>query len=296
MPTPIVVSVPRYAPFFTPLFVAVDRGFLADEEIDCKVDTPTGIQRLLSGEVDFTFGSPSRGDYLAGPEVKLICGHSTRESSHVLMVRPEIEHVSQLEHILLSGYDGSGGSRMVNELKNILALNGVALEESQIDIQGVPGSHKEQWDLLKEGIGDAATLGAPWWIFAAREGYRNVGHEQNFTMSASGSGVYTRPDKIANDPELVGAFVRAYVRSMRYCIENVEGTLETMMKYSREWGVDSHEIALAAYEDVSPYWKVELDTQALQELVAKTAAREGRPPVALEEMLDARFLNAALGA
>ncbi|HEY3115541.1 MAG TPA: ABC transporter substrate-binding protein [Chloroflexota bacterium] len=291
-----IVSVPRFAPFFTPIFVAVDKGFLAEEGIEGKVVTPTGIERLLAGEVDFMFGSPSRGYFLRESGAKLICGHSTRESSHVLMVRPEIEHASQLEHILLSGADGTGGSRMVNELKNILALNDVQLEASSIEIQGVEGSHKEQWQMLQEGIGDAATLGAPWWIFAAQKGYRNLGHEQSFTMSASGSGLYTRPHTIESDPDLVGAVVRAYVRAMRYCVENVEGTIETMMKYSREWGVDSREIALAAHQDVSPYWRVELDLDAIRELMEKTAVKEGRPALSLDEVSDLQFLNGALKA
>ncbi|MBM2812479.1 MAG: NMT1-like family [Chloroflexi bacterium] len=160
--------------------------------------------------------------------------------------------------------------------------------------RGIDGSHKEQWDLLQEGTGDAATLGAPWWIFAAKAGYRNAGHEQNYTLSASGMGLYTRPNQIEKNPNLVRGFVRAYVRSMRYCAENVEGTVGAMMKFARDWGVDSYDIGLAAYEDVAPYWKVEIDVPRLGEVLAKTTERNGLSPVTADEIFDSRFLREAL--
>lgn len=294
MAIPIVLSTPRPAPFFTPLFVAIDKGFLAEQGLEATIRYGFGREGMERGEVDF-FAAPSAyQSFLEGLDVRQVCGLSTRETSHVLMIRPGIESAQQLEHVLLPGASGRQGDRFVGELRSILALNGVDLQESRIDTQHVPGSHKEQWGMLTEGIGDGATLGAPWWIIAAKEGYRNLGSEADFSPSLSGSGVHVSAERLARDPEVVRGFVEAFVKSMRYCVENLEGTLETIMKYSREWGVDGPEIARAAYDEVAPYWRVEVDTASIGEAMRKACDRMGLPPVPAERFLETRFLNDAL--
>ncbi len=296
MATRVVMSAPRPAPFFAPLFVAVDGGFLAEQGIEGVIRYKAGLKEMVAGEVDFASGMAAYKQFLSGMPVRQICGISSRESSHVLMARPSMESVEQLEHILIpgGGAPGAQSERFITELTNILALNGVDLEQAEIQTQGVEGSHKEQWQMLEEGIGDAATLGAPWSTIAAKAGYRNLGHESNYSPSPSGAGIYVSPDTIARDPALVRAFVRAYVRSMQYCQENVQGTIETLQKYSREWGVDSPEIAKAAYDEVAPYWRLEPDAAVLDKAMCTVCDRQGIPPVPVREFLDLRFLEEAL--
>lgn len=294
MATRVVISAPRPAPFFTPLFVAIDRGFLAEEGIEGVMRYEAGLNELLRGEVDFASGMAAFREFVEGEAVRQIAGLSSRESSHLLMARPEIEDVRQLEHVLIPGGTGSHSPRFIRELTNILSIHGVNLQESGIEAQGIEGSHKEQWQMLGEGIGDAATLGAPWSIIAAKAGYRCLGHESDYSPSPSGAGIYVSPEMIAKDAELVAGFVRAYVKSMRYCRDNIPGTLETIAKYSKEWGVDSLEIARAAYDEVAPFWRMDVDTAVLGGAMRKLCEQAGRPPVAVEEFLVSRFLDAAL--
>ena len=296
MATQITISVPRPAPFFAPIFVAIDKGFFAAEGIDASPRFQASVEQLMRREVDFAFGSAVYNSMVDSTPATLICGHSTRETSHVLMVRPGIESVDRLEHVLLPGDSGPRGERFVSELRNILRANGVDLDEAEISTQNVPGSHKEQWQMLREGIGDAATLGAPWFFFAAKQGYTNAGHEPDYSPGVTGSSIYAHPDRVARDPSLMQAFVRAYVRSMRYCQQNVPGTLETMMKFSREWGVTDQEIAQAAYDDVSPYWKLEIDVDALTRMSLQVSEKRGLPPIDINRSLDLSFLTQALPA
>jgi ABC-type nitrate/sulfonate/bicarbonate transport system substrate-binding protein len=296
MATRIVISAPRPAPFFTPLFVAIDKGFLAEQDLEGVMRYGAGLEEMRRGEVDFAGSMGAYKTFLDGFPVRQIAGISSRESSHVLMVRPNIESIQQVEHILLPGGTGSHAPRFITELKNILASHGVDLQESGMETQGVEGSHKEQWDMLNEGIGDAATLGAPWSIKAAKAGYRNMGHESNYSPSPSGAGVYASPETVAQRSEVVRGFVHAYVKSMRYCLENVEGTLETIQKYSAAWGVDSPEIAKAAYDEVSPYWRLEVDAAVLDQAMRKICEQVGRAPVPANEFLETRFLTEALAS
>lgn len=296
MATSVVISAPRPAPFFVPIFVAIDKGFLAEQGIEGTIRYQAGIKEMVKGEVDFATGMAAYKTFLDGTPIRQIAGISSRESSHVLMARPQFEAAEQLEHILISGgnSDGRPAERFVRELTNILAIHGVDPAESEIAIQGVDGSHKEQWQMLNEGIGDAATLGAPWSFIAAKAGYRNLGHESNYSPSPSGAGVYTSPETIARDPALVRAFVRAYVRSMQYCMGNVQGTMETLMKYCKEWGVDSPEVAKAAYDEVAPYWRLEVDKGVLEKAMRKICDEQGRPPVPVNDFLETRFMEEAL--
>ncbi|MPZ14807.1 MAG: hypothetical protein GEU73_10375 [Chloroflexi bacterium] len=294
MATRVVISAPRPAPFFTPLFVAIDKGFLAEQGLEGVMRYQVGLEEMARGEVDFAGSSLAYRSFVEGAPVRQICGLSSRETSHILMVRPEIESPQQLEHILIPSSTGRVGDRFVDELRSILALNGVALEQSRIESQGVDGSHKEQWQMLKEGIGDGATLGAPWWIIAARDGLRSLGHQSDYRPSASGAGVYVAPETIAIRPEVVRGFVQAYVKSLRYCLENVDGTLETVMKFSREWGVDSLEIARGAYDEVAPYWRPEIDLPSLDGAIKQACEKLGKPALSADTFVDMRFLEEAL--
>jgi ABC-type nitrate/sulfonate/bicarbonate transport system substrate-binding protein len=295
MATRVMISAPRPAPFFAPLFVAIEKGFLAEQGIEGVIQYGAGLDSMVRGEVDFVLSMSAYKYFLDGMPVRQICGISSRESSHVLMARPGIESVEELEHILLpGGQAGPQAERFVLELTNILALHNVALEESDIQTQNVAGSHKEQWQMLQEGIGDAATLGAPWSGIAAKHGYRNLGHESNYSPSPSGAGLYASPELIARDPALVRAFVLAFVRSMHYCQENVQGTIETLEKWSKDWGVDSPEVAKASYDEVAPYWRLEVDKGVLEKAMHKICLQRGIPPVPVQDFLQTTFLAEAL--
>ena len=62
--------------------------------------------------------------------------------------------------------DADANPQLPDVLRRGLAIHGIELQESGMEVQGIEGSHKEQWGMLNEGIGDAATLGAPWSIKA----------------------------------------------------------------------------------------------------------------------------------
>jgi ABC-type nitrate/sulfonate/bicarbonate transport system substrate-binding protein len=292
----VSISAPRPAPFFAPLFVAIDKGFLAEEGIEGIIKYGAGLEGMVNGEVDFSAGMAAYKQFLSGMPVRQIAGISSRESSHVLMARPGIESLEEVEHILLPGGGASETQteRFMTEVTNILAIHGVDLVRSEIETQAIAGSHKEQWQMLQEGIGDAATLGAPWSIIAAKHGYRNMGHESNYSPSPSGAGIYVRPETVAANPEMVRGFVRAFVRSMRYCQENVDGTLETLLKYSNEWGVDSLEVAKAAYDEVAPFWRLEPEPSVLDKAMQKFSEQKGLATAPVEAFLDLSYLEDAL--
>ena len=159
----------------------------------------------------------------------------------------------------------------------------------------MPGSHKEQMPLLRDGFGDAATLGAPWWLFEMKEGWWKVALPPTPTGMLARSGIMVRGEMFRNEPEIVHGFVRACTRAYQYCADNVEGTLDTMLKYSGVWGVENAEIARDAYTELSPFWNVEIDVAGMAKSLQHAYEQSGQPPKPIDAFVDLRFLQEALG-
>jgi hypothetical protein len=88
--------------------------------------------------------------------------------------------------------------------------------------------------------------------------------------------------------------VKAYVSTIKYCKEKVPETLQTIMKYSAEWGVNNLEVAKMAYDSAAPYWNPAVDPKAIDRLLRVTSEKLGKPPVPAERFLELRFLQEAL--
>lgn len=288
MATPVVLSTPRPAPSFTPMFVAIDKGFLAQEGLDATIKYNVGVEGLLRGEIDFLGTGHGLSAFLKGSDIRLISGHSTQGGAHVLVVRPHIESLRQLKSVTVAAEEN------VIELRSILAHNGIDLDKSGIETPHIEGSHPKQFEALKRGVGDGAMLGAPWWIYAVKEGYKKMGDGAEDSLPLPTNAIFTTAEKIARHPVQVRGFVRAYVKSNRYCREDITGTLQTMLKYSGEWGVDSPEIAKTVYDIFAPYWSADVDITKVDQLIKLTCEKTGTPAVPPERFAELRFLQEAL--
>ena len=134
-------------------------------------------------------------------------------------------------------------------------------DEADISLHGGKGGHPDQVRALQEGIGDGAPVGSPWWLFLSKQGYVNLGCEADYRPGLGCNGVHTTAERIKSDPEEVRAIVRSYIKAVRYCRENVEGTIELMLRYAKDWGVDSPETAREAYKWLAPCWSETIDPQ-----------------------------------
>lgn len=286
--TSITISTPRPAPSFTPVFVAIDRGFLAEEGLQATLKYRLGVEELMRGDLDFLATGHAQVAFLNGADIRMVCGHSTRGGAHVLMVRPEITSLSQLKNVTV------GGEENTMELKDILAHHGLSLEKLGITTTLIPGGHPEQFQALKRGVGDGAMLGAPWWIYAAKEGFKNMGSGAEHGPGLPALGIFVTKEKIARYPDQVKGFVRAYAKSMRYCRRDIEGTLQVMVEYSRDWGVDNREIARKVYDLNAPYWSADVDAAAVEKLVKLTSEKLGKPERPVADYLELRFVREAL--
>jgi ABC-type nitrate/sulfonate/bicarbonate transport system substrate-binding protein len=294
MATRIVMSAPRPAPSFTPFFVAIDK-FLPEEGIEASIEygTKESRERALRGEVDYVATGVGRGRVLQATGLIFVAQHQARATSHTLMVRPEVGTADRISTVVMAG-DGGEHDGLALELQSILAQHGVAWQGSDISLYGVKGGHPDQFRALQEGIGDGAPVGSPWWLFLAKQGYVNLGCEADYSPGQGCNGIHVTREKLEKDPDEVAAVVRAYVKAVRYCRENVDGTIEVMLRYAKDWGVDGPEIAREAYKWLAPYWNETIDPAVLQRLLNNAAEKYGKPADSLESVLDTRFYEEAI--
>ncbi len=288
MAVSITVSVPRPAPSFAPAFVAIDRNFLSKEGLSATLTHEGKEEDLISGEVDFLVGRLGHIEFMKGVDLRMICGLSTEGGSHVLVVRSEFDSVKQLREVTVAAEEN------VMELRNILAHYGVDLDSSGIKTPLIEGSHPKQFEAMKRGVGDGAMLGAPWWLYAVKEGYKNMGSGSEYGEGLPQLSIYVAAAKIAQYPDQVRGFVRAFVKSMKYCHENVTGTLETIVRYSDVWGVDNLEVAKMVYDIFIPHWSAEVDIDATAKLLGGASQKLGKEAPPGKSFLDLRFLKEAL--
>ena len=296
MTTQITIGAPRPAPSFTPLFVAIDK-FLPEEGIEATIQygAKESRERALRGELDFVATAVGRGRVLEPSGLIFVAQHQARATSHTLMVRPDVGTADRVSTVVMAG-DGGEHDGLALELKSILAQHGVPWEQADITLHGVAGGHPDQYRALQEGIGDGAPVGSPWWLFLSKQGYVNLGCEADYSPGQGCNGVHVTRQKIQQDPQQVAAFVRAYIKAVRYCREDVDGTIDVMLRYAKDWGVDGPEIAREAYKWLAPYWNETIDPAVLQRLLDNAAAKHHKPVASLESVLDMRFYEDALKA
>lgn len=294
MATRIKIGAPRPAPSFTPLFVAIDK-FLPEEGIEATVEygARESKERALRGELDYVATAVGRGRVLEPSGLIFVAQHQARATSHTLMIRPHVETADRISTVVMAG-DGGEHDGLALELKSILARHGVQWEEADITLHGVQGGHPDQFRALQEGIGDGAPVGSPWWLFLSKQGYVNLGCEADYSPGQGCNGIHATGDKIQRDPQQVAAVVRAYIKAVRYCRENVDGTIDVMLRYAKDWGVDSPEIAREAYKWLAPYWNETIDPAVPERLLKNAAEKYNKPLESVDRVLDMRFYEEAL--
>jgi ABC-type nitrate/sulfonate/bicarbonate transport system substrate-binding protein len=278
------------------LFVAIDK-FLPEEGIEAQIEygSRDGRTRALQGDLDYVATAVGRGRTLEPSGLIFVAQHQARATSHTLMIRPEVGTADRISSVVMAG-DGGAHDGLTRELQSILAQHGVALDQSEITLHGVQGGHPEQYNALEEGIGDGAPVGSPWWLYLSKKGYVNLGCEADYSPGLGCNGIHVTRAKIAADPQQVAAFVRAYIRAVRYCHEDVDGTIEIMCKYAKDWGIDGPEIAREAYKWLAPYWSETIDPHVLERLLLNTAEKYDRQLEPLDSVLETRFYEDALRA
>ncbi|MBW8012056.1 MAG: ABC transporter substrate-binding protein [Chloroflexi bacterium] len=234
----------QYAPFY----VGIEKGFFLEEGIILQMDYSSevdGISLVGAGDADFATGA---GDLLIqarsqGVPVKYIVRwYNGIPSSIFSLASSGIETPADLAGKTL-GIPGFYGINY-KSLLSTLASNGLTMDDMTVEDIGYT-----QVAAVSEGLVDAAV------------GYsNNEPHQLRFygmdvnviEMDEWGNfvpiGIMASEDMINNNPELVQAFVRAFLRSLQATLDDPEFALEAAMSGVgfATWNLAQTEMQLAA--------------------------------------------------
>lgn len=216
---------------FAPLYVGLEKGFFAEENIDLTLDhsMETDVVALV-GAGRLPFGICSGEQVLLGreqglPLVYIANWYQNYPVGIVALKESGIETMEDLKGKRVGIPMLSGASYI--GLEAMLGLSGMS--DSDIKLEAVGYAQAE---LLVTGRIDAAvvyTINEPVQLKAL--GYDTILFSAADMTKMVGNGMISNEAMIADDPDLVGRMVRAFVKSIRWTFENPEEAYEICKLY-----------------------------------------------------------------
>ena len=208
----------QYAPFY----VAVEKGYFAEEGFDIEFDysfETNGVQLVGAGELPFAVVSGEQVLLARAQSLPVVYVMAWFQDFPVAVIAKEATALTEPVDLrgkrigtpLLEGANFVG-------LRALLAQAGIAPEEVTVEAVGF-----NQAPALSAGQIDAAV------VYSNNEPIRLRAQGEQLSVIAvsdyvalAANGILTNEDTIANEPELVRAFVRALVRGISDTIANLD--------------------------------------------------------------------------
>jgi ABC-type nitrate/sulfonate/bicarbonate transport system substrate-binding protein len=224
--------------------VAQQKGYMKEEGIDLRiiyVAPTTSIQGMLGGDVQFTGAGTSALVSIARANTPLKVVVATNDRVlQWLLSRPDIASPKDLKgkRIATTG----AGAIATFMLKQILIKHGLDGNKDPVYLDTGSGN---QLPALLAGAMDAAVLSVEQRYIGLDKGMKEMFFFGNEVKNSWGT-LATTDKLIKENPKMVGGFVRATIKALRYVRQNKEGTLAALVKFS---GV-SREQATRVYDDL----------------------------------------------
>ncbi len=245
---------------FAPLYVGLEKGFFAEENIDLTLDHSMEIDTVaLVGAGKLPFGICSGEQVLLGREQGLPLVYITNwyQNYPVGVLALKESGIASMEDLkgksvgipMLSGASYIGFEAMLRKAD---------MKDSDVKLESVGYAQSE---LLVTGKIDAAVV----YTTNEPEQLKALGYETNLFTAAEmttlvGNGLITNEQMIKENPELVDRMVRAFVKSIRWTRENTDEAFEICKNYV-DGLADAEDIELqkqvlyrsADYYDAGPF-------------------------------------------
>jgi ABC-type nitrate/sulfonate/bicarbonate transport system substrate-binding protein len=224
--------------------LAKERGFMKEEGIDLRViyiAPTTSIQAMLGGDVQFTGAGSSALVSIArgNTPLKVVLATNDRVLQW-LLTRPEITHPKDLRGKKVATTGVAAIATFM--LKQILTKHGLDGNKDAVYLDVGQGN---QLTALLGGGMDAAILSVEQRYVGLDKGMREMFFFGNEVKNSWGT-LATTDKVIKENPKMVGSFVRATLKALRYIRQDKEGTIAALLKFS---GV-SRQQASRVYDDL----------------------------------------------
>lgn len=224
--------------------IAQQKGYMKEEGIDQRVifiAPTTSIQAMLGGDAHFTgAGSSALVSIARGNTPLKVVAATNDRVLQWLVARPEITHPKELKgkKIATTGV----GAIATFMLRQVLSKHGL---DGSKDVNYLDVGQGNQLTALLGGGFDAAVLSVEQRYIAVDKGMRELFFFGNEVKNSWGT-LATTDKLIKENPKMVGGFVRASLKALRYMRQDKEGTVSALLKFS---GV-SRQQAARLYDDL----------------------------------------------
>lgn len=289
---PILVGYPSPAMTELPNYLAVNKGFYANEGLEVKFVRARSnilVAALVGGSLDYvTSITSSIGGIIGGAPAKILAG-VIRNNPDFLMAKPEIRSIQDLKgkKLAVSGFGGASHQRML-----IIIRNAGLDPQKDVNIISV-GDAGLRMDQLRLGAIDATVLTAPHCFVAERAGFKSLGSSKD-TLPLPAVGIVTLERKIKERPDQVKKVLRAVLKSIRFLRENREEAVRVAM----EWLSIDRDLAERSYDVMLPNYSYDgmVSIEGLKasiDLIAKRSTGPSRKTFSPADMTDFSILEEA---
>src|SRR5919106_3123799 len=224
--------------------IAQQKGYMKEEGLDQRgifVAPTTSIQAMLGGDVQFTGAGSSALVSIArgNTPLKVVLATNDRVLQW-LLVRPDVTSPKDLKGKKVATTGVAAIATFM--LKQILTKHGLDGNKDAVYLD--VGQGNQLTALLGGGL-DAAVLSVEQRYIGLDKRMREMFFFGNEVKNSCGT-LATTDKLIKENPKLVGGFVRAAIKSLRYMRQDKEGTLSALLKFS---GV-TREQASRVYDDL----------------------------------------------
>jgi len=224
--------------------IAQVKGYMKEEGLDERVifvAPTTSIQAMLGGDVQFTGAGSSALVSMArgNTPLKVIVATNDRVLQW-FVTRPEITSPKELKGKKIAT---TGVAAIATFMaKQVLTKHGL---DGNKDVTYLDVGQGNQLAALLGGGFDAAILSVEQRYVALDKGMREMFFMGNEVKNSWGT-LATTDKLIKENPKMVGGFVRATIKALRYLRQDKEGTISALLKFS---GV-SRQQATRLYDDI----------------------------------------------
>ena len=224
--------------------VAQQKGYMKEEGVDARVifiAPTTSIQAMLGGDVQFTGAGSSALVSIArgNTPLKVVVATNDRVLQW-LVTRPEIRNPKELKGKKIATTGVAAIATFM--LKQILTKHGI---DGNKDVNYLDVGQGNHLTALLGGGFDAAVLSVEQRYVALDKGMHEMFFMGNEVKNSWGT-LATADKLIKENPKMVGGFVRATLKALRYVRQDKEGTVAALLKFS---GV-SRQQATRLYDDL----------------------------------------------
>jgi NitT/TauT family transport system substrate-binding protein len=242
---------------FTPMYVAMERGYFADEGIEVELDygMETDLLQLVgANQIQFAIGSGdqvvlARGNGL--PVTYVFNWYGRFPVCVVSMADAGIDEPADL----VGRTVGTPALQGASHIGWLAFLDEVGIAPEDIDLQVI--GYTQVASLIENRVDATVSyvLNEP--VQLVHSGYDiNVFYLDQYTHLVS-NGIITNDQTIEDDPELVQAVVRAFLRGLEDTINDPDGAFEIARRAIPEMDDESAELQREVLRAAADFWRVD---------------------------------------